>query len=214
MRFFKPLLIIFGLVALTTTAGVFSTWEYAGSQVGIQSGDLHVSLIEWVYLPGTDGDDTVDVGENHNALILAILEHTKQGLNFSDFLINGIDSNKGEKDILHSQQNNISGGTPKKFFSTGDYNTQNLDFVIQRVVDAEVESYYVYTFEDDDLVGTVGESWVPCYQILLEAVGVVNGRTQYEQIKVKQGRATLHIPKGYSFLSINPLNWEEVKNNT
>lgn len=74
--------------------------------------------------------------------------------------------------------------------------------------------YYVYTFEDDDLVGTVGESWVPCYQILIEAVGVVNGRTQYEQIKVKQGRATLHRPKGYSFLSINPLNWEEVKNNT
>ena len=118
MRFFKPLLIIFGLVALTTTAGVFSTWEYAGSQVGIQSGDLHVSLIEWVYLPGTDGDDTVDVGENHNALILAILEHTKQGLNFSDFLINGIDSNKGEKDNKNGENSDI-------------VNKENINFISQ-----------------------------------------------------------------------------------
>ena len=213
MRFFKTLLISLGTIAVATTAGVFATWEYAGSQVGISSGDVGLNLVEWVYLPGTDGDDTVDIGENHNALITAILEHTKQGLNFSDFLIDGIDSNKGEKDVLHSQQNNISGGTPKKFFSTGDYNTQNLDFVIRRIVDAEIESYYVYTFEDDDLVGTVGVSWVPCYQILIQAVGVLNGRTQYDQITVKQGRAPLHTPKGYSFLSINPFEWEEVKTN-
>ncbi len=213
MRFFKPLLIALGTVALATTAGVFSMWEYAGSQVGIQSGDVVVSLVQWVYLPGTDGDDSVDIGENHNTLMIAILEHTKQGLNFSDFLIDGIDSDKGEKDVLHSQQNNISGGTPKKFFSTGAYNTQNLDFVIQRVVDAEVESYYIYTFEDNDLVGTVEESWVPCYQILIQAVGVLNGRTQYDQMVVKQGHATLHIPKGYGFLSINPFTWEEIITN-
>ena len=213
MRFLKPLLVALGMVAIATTAGVFSTWEYAGTQVGIQSGDLGIDLIEWVYLPGTDGDDTVEIGENHNALITMRLEHTKQGLNFSDFLINGIDSNKVEKDVLHSQQNNISGGTPKKFFSTDTYNTQYLDFVIQRVVDAEVESYYVYTFEDEDLSGTVQETWVPCYQTLIQAVGVSNGRTQYDQVAVKQGRAKLHKPKGYSFLSINPFAWEEVKNN-
>ena len=126
---------------------------------------------------------------------------------FSDFIFNGIDSNKGDKDTLHSQQNNVPGGTPKKFFSSGEYNTQYLDFVVQRRLDVEEESYYIYTYEDDALIGTKGQSWVPTYQVLIVTDGVKNGRTQYKEAGIKKGKALLYSPKGYSFLSIDPLTF-------
>ena len=169
-------------------------------------------MATWIYLPGAEGDDTVDIGENHHTLITELLEHTQQGMNFSDFIINGINSNKGDKDTLHSKQNNVPGGTPKKFFSTDGYNTQSLDFVVQRVVGAEIESYYIYTFEDDALNGTVGSTWVPAYRVLVQADGVVDRRTQYVEKSIQKGKALLYKPKGYSFLSIDPLSWVQTFN--
>lgn len=206
----KTLAVLSCLAMIGSGVGVQATWYYTQNVAPNDAeGEFTTGITTWVYLPGAEGDDTVEIGENHNTLIEEILNHEKQGMNFSDFIFNAIDSNKGDKNMVHSQQNNVPGGTPKKFFSSTEYNTQYLDFIVQRILNAEVESYYIYTYEDDDLVGTKGQSWVPAYQTLVKAVDVVNGRTKFAESGVKKGRALLYSPKGYSFLSIDPTTWEQ-----
>lgn len=204
----KALTVLSCFAMIGSGIGVKATWHYTQNMPADNAvGEVTTKMEMWLYLPGAEGDETVDVGENHHSLIKEILQNNKQGMNFSDFIFDGIDSNKGDKDTVHSQQNNIPGGTPKKFFSTDEYNTQYLDFIVQRIVNAEVESYYIYTYEDDMLVGTKGTTWVPAYKTLIQAVGETNGRTQFEPKGVQKGKALLYSPKGYSFLSVDPLSW-------
>ena len=208
MGFLKTLATLSCLAMICSGVGVAATWDYTQNLPADDAqAELTTGATMWTYLPGAEGDDTVDVGENHYTLIAEIMEHRQQGMNFSDFIFNAIDSNKGDKDTVHSKQNNVSGGTPKKFFSSSEYNTQNLDFVVQRVTKDGKETYYIYTFEDDALVGTKGETWIPVYQTTLVEDGVVNGRMQYKKGGIKKGKALLYSPKGYSFLSIDPLSF-------
>ena len=204
----KTLATLSCLAMICSGVGVVATWDYTQHLPADDAlAELTTGATTWTYLPGAGGDDTVDIGENHHTLIEQILKHTQQGMNFSDFIFNAIDSNKGDKDTVHSKQNNVSGGTPKKFFSLGEYNTQYLDFVVQRKTEDGKETYYIYTYEDDALEGTKGVTWIPVYQTKLTEDGVKNGRTQYKEDGIKKGKALLYSPKGYSFLSIDPLSF-------
>ena len=78
---------------------------------------------------------------------------------------------------------------------------------MQRTKPDDDSEYYLFTFEDDNLYGTVGVSMIPCYRITVKATSVLNGRMQYEAVAFAEGTAPLHRPKGYSFLAVNPLGF-------
>ena len=72
----KMLVAVSCIAMIGSVAGVYATWNYTQNlPTDDAQAELTSQIVQWTYLPGAEGDQTVDIGENHNTLIEEILQH-------------------------------------------------------------------------------------------------------------------------------------------
>ena len=145
LRVIKSLTLVMAIVLILSVVGVYSTWEYARGSVLPKSVELKISALPWTgadILPEED-----QIGQNHRALIDAIINGEGIGLNTSGSYLNkeirerqdggGTIFNRWTRDTLGSMAV-TQGDELNELFSLS---SANLNFLIHFVSDNEYEIF-------------------------------------------------------------------------
>lgn len=132
------------IVMIFSTFGAYAMWTYTGPVDDTQD-SVQISLGIFEYKPEEvlPGDDNAtELHENHNNLVISVVDHTSYGLNATKkpIIRNLLEDGAG---IVYSNQN-VSGGNLKHMM-TSSSDVEKLMFCVQYVTDTE---YHTYTFAD------------------------------------------------------------------
>ena len=164
--------LLFILILLSTTGGVFATWYYAEFPATNVSGYVDVSLLDFEWKPEEILPTESEIGQNHLALIELILNEKNKGygLNYDSKKV--LEEYLTQYGIIFSNQK-VSGGN-LKFVSD---ETDQLYYCITKTSDT---TYYTYTFTYDDLLAYSGTTTpIPVYLTILEKTDVWRATKSY-----------------------------------
>ena len=206
-RIFKKLFLIAGVFCLACVGCVSAAWTYY-LPAGQTTHSVPTKITQWVYLP--EGNDTTELGESYTGVAKVVLDDMRYGLNKDGLILQAFGDKKLlEQGVVHSAQNNLSGGALKNALAAA--NAEHLQFVVRQINGTDPIEYYLYMFEKVNDT----EQIVEVYRVHLKTT-VINGVSDgvYKQVEVKLGTSKTYSPEGANFVSVNPLLWVETKNPT
>ena len=202
MSFRRILSCVLGLISLLTIGGVSATWLYAnGGILEDVNQSVDLAITEWVYLPDEEAPDTeVEVGHSYLGIIEVVLNNIKYGINHDGLLPDALyDGKLYEEGILHSKQNNVSGGVPKNVLAAA--NSEHLQFTLTHDDTVNPRKYYLYIYEEvssaDKVIG------VYLVHITKQEDGL------YDRSLIQYGETITYQPRGASFYAANIADWVE-----
>lgn len=188
---------------LLCVGGVSAVWTYY-FPAEEKTQTVAPNITQWVYLP--EGNLDTEMGESYTGVTEVVLNNKTYGVNNPNgMIIQAFNSEKlPEQGIVHSAQNNLSGGALKNALKAA--NAQELQFVIRAIDGTNPVEYYLYMFE----AVTATKQSIGVYRVHLTTT-ITNGVSDgvYKTVDVKFGQGETYTPIGANFMSMNPLTWVE-----
>ena len=197
---FTILLVAIICVLATTIGGAYATWQYAHKTPSESAIAEEISFTEFEYKPEEvlPGDDTAtELHQNHNNLVISIVDHTSYGLNANHKPIvrKLLEDGAG---VVYSNQN-VSGGNLKHMLVSSS-DVEKLMFAVEYVTDTE---YHAYTFPSVSNYG-VG------YELTVYKTVITKNGNKWEAVRSYEGKAkvaNVRTSSGGSVLNIDVKTW-------
>ena len=181
----------------------YAYWQYFSPSEPL-SKDFGINIEDWIFLP--EGNQTTELGASYTGLLEVILNDLRFGINPGGLIREAFGDKKLlEPHIVHSAQNNLSGGNLNNALSAA--NAQNLQFVVQEIEGKDPMEYYAYMFERVRDKGQI----VNVYKVHLCATATEgSSKLIYTIVDTKFGQAETYVPVGGKFVSVKPGSWQQI----
>lgn len=181
---------------LLSVAGVYANFMYATGRMAPVERRTNIILSEFVWKP-EEILPTDTPGENYILLLESILENNKGDLNSGK---DTLEKAVLQYEVVHSSQN-VQGGNLKHLKDMIPDDSEDLDFLVQRITDNE---FHLYMFEHDDAHNGVADyTQIKVYNAIL-----TKNNNKWEATEAQLGYAALrYLPNSNNYIAIDPAEW-------
>ena len=192
--FVRILLVVFAVVTISSTAGVYATWAYSyGDNITDMDHSFGVGIVEFYYAPEEvlpNDEEANEAHSNHLILIQNIISETDYNINDGSKKV--IHEYLGDFGVVYGNYNATSGGTLKKVLVGQSPEASNVQFMMHKVSDTE---YNTYSFSEQDLANAqrnnfpMPDGYIEVYKTIMEYIEDDNGEMHWVATRSYKGRA-------------------------